>query len=547
MLKRYLGIVVALVFALGVVAWGVPDFIGFQGYLTDVNTGQPVPDTSNASLTFHFYGPGAANPAFSITESPVEIENGYFDVSIDMTGQDLSVNYDVKIEYNNQIFPDKQSLLSVPYALMAKAVEGGGGGGHWQINPANNDLFYDKGNVYVMKKVHTGGIQATGDVTTAGKQSISGNLEVGQKALIGGDILSGGEIKINNANVKYDLTVGRRVGIGTYTPKKALEVIGAGGIKGQSLYEYEFGTLGGANSLKQTGQVLAGTVTVVDGVFGQVADGQAYGYLGKASYPGAFTGPRPAPNAGSVYGLYTVGPKHYVKGDLTMEGKLTMNGSINSSTGSLNLTDGNVWVGQGSVQVDGGNLLIGSGNIGIGTGNPEAKIDVLEGEVRFPGGKDDKGGWKTHFNYGGTSSNAGKNFIRGTTIMADNGGQVAIGTRTPAGGASLQVEGGTRLGGDDAPAIKTRYYEGTTATTTSTTAFTDALLKNKKVIALNCLVKRSDRAYWMTGQQQTISSNQINKYTSNDPRVRFYPATGKIEIENNWGGAKYRLFVVYID
>lgn len=70
-----------------------------------------------------------------------------------------------------------------------------------------------------------------------------------------------------------------------------------------------------------------------------------------------------------------------------------------------------------------GNVLLGygGGKVGIGTANPVAKLDLgSSGEVRFPA---DSGSKTTHFNY----SN-GYNYIRGTTIIADTGGNVGIGT-----------------------------------------------------------------------------------------------------------------------
>ena len=79
------------------------------------------------------------------------------------------------------------------------------------------------------------------------------------------------------------------------------------------------------------------------------------------------------------------------------------------------------------------------GNVGIGTSSPQGRLDVASGAVRLPGG----GGSDTWFNYFGDN----KNYLRGTTVLADLGGSVGIGTSTP--GATLDVPSGSvHLPGD---------------------------------------------------------------------------------------------------
>ncbi len=75
-----------------------------------------------------------------------------------------------------------------------------------------------------------------------------------------------------------------------------------------------------------------------------------------------------------------------------------------------------------------------TGEVGIGTANPGAKLEVSGGEVRFPAGAGAAG--FTHFNF----APDGKNYIRGTTIIADNAGSVGVGTNAPA--SKLHVSGG---------------------------------------------------------------------------------------------------------
>jgi len=77
-----------------------------------------------------------------------------------------------------------------------------------------------------------------------------------------------------------------------------------------------------------------------------------------------------------------------------------------------------------------------SGNVGIGTTNPGARLEVSGGEVRLPPGAGAAG--FTHFNYVGD----GKNYIRGTTIIADNAGSVGIGTASPSSKLTIKSAGG---------------------------------------------------------------------------------------------------------
>jgi hypothetical protein len=72
--------------------------------------------------------------------------------------------------------------------------------------------------------------------------------------------------------------------------------------------------------------------------------------------------------------------------------------------------------------------IASDGKVGIGTASPAAQLHVASGEVRFPPGSAAAAGNNTHFNF----ATDGKNYIRGTTIIADNGGLVGIGTASPA-------------------------------------------------------------------------------------------------------------------
>ena len=80
-------------------------------------------------------------------------------------------------------------------------------------------------------------------------------------------------------------------------------------------------------------------------------------------------------------------------------------------------------------------VLTRSGNVGIGTTSPAAMLHVSSPAgtigVQIP---NSNGTDTTYFNY-----TDGKNWIRGTTILADNGGNVGIGTTSP--GYTLTVAG----------------------------------------------------------------------------------------------------------
>jgi hypothetical protein len=99
--------------------------------------------------------------------------------------------------------------------------------------------------------------------------------------------------------------------------------------------------------------------------------------------------------------------------------------------------------------------ITSGGNVGIGTTSPGAKLQVGAGEVRFPPGAGGAG--FTHFNWEGD----GRNYIRGTTLIADNGGSVGIGTSTPSSrlhvnGGDIRVSGGAFI--DDGVTLNAPDY-----------------------------------------------------------------------------------------
>jgi hypothetical protein len=100
-------------------------------------------------------------------------------------------------------------------------------------------------------------------------------------------------------------------------------------------------------------------------------------------------------------------------------------------------------------------LTINNVGVGVGTASPQASFHVNAGEVRFPPGAGAVG--FTHFNL----YSDGKNYIRGTTIIADNGGSVGIGTTSPSSklhvnGGDIRVSGGSFI--DDGVTLNAPDY-----------------------------------------------------------------------------------------
>ncbi len=106
------------------------------------------------------------------------------------------------------------------------------------------------------------------------------------------------------------------------------------------------------------------------------------------------------------------------------------------------------------------------GDVGIGTASPAAKLHVPTGEVRLQGGSASTNGFSTHFAFD-TGAGVRKNFIRGETTLADDGGNVSIGCDNP--GSKLVIGAGVDASCATAPFSSINAGASTFTTSSSRT------------------------------------------------------------------------------
>jgi hypothetical protein len=257
-----------------------------------------------------------------------------------------------------------------------------------------------------------------------------GNHTATQDLNLNGQLLTGG------GAAGLAVTAAGNVGVGTAAPSQKLQVAG-------QVYSSSGGFRFPDNSVQTTAasaQQLskAGSTISLSGGGGSVTDSDNQTLTLSArnlSISGGNTVALPAAQVLSISGStislgggggsVTVPSSADNLGNHTATQTLSLNGNWLSNDG-----------GAEGISID------NSGRVGIGTAGPVAALELASGELRLPGGG---GVNRTHFNYQNPGQgNDGYNYIRGTTILADLGGSVGVGTAAPT--SRLHVSGSISMG-----------------------------------------------------------------------------------------------------
>ncbi len=195
----------------------IPETVWYQGFLADVDTGDPVNDTSTIVAQLYSAESGGSSLWGPETHNNVSIIEGWFNIELGATLALPAFNappYYLQLTVDGEVFEPRLKLASAPTALRSSIAEQGDG--DWAINGIN--LYRLTGNVGI------------GDSTPDYRLDVEGS--VGATTYYGdGSNLTGiagtndNDWSINGDNV-YHL-VGR-VGIGTSSPENSFHVAAAG-------------------------------------------------------------------------------------------------------------------------------------------------------------------------------------------------------------------------------------------------------------------------------------------------------------------------------
>lgn len=150
-MKRELIIILPfiIIFAVGVTFSQIPEYINYQGYLTD-GSGAAVPD-GDYELTFRIYdAPVGGSELWSETHSSITVTSGLFNVPIGYSNA-LNLSFDspywleIQVGSDAPLFP-RTALLTVPYSFRSLNTEGLQGNAVSDASPSSNQVLKYNGS-----------------------------------------------------------------------------------------------------------------------------------------------------------------------------------------------------------------------------------------------------------------------------------------------------------------------------------------------------------------------------------------------------------------
>ncbi len=195
----------------------IPGTVWYQGFLADVDTGDPINGTSTIIVQLYSAESGGSSLWGPETHSNITIVEGWFNIELGATVSLPAFDappYYLQLTVDGEIFTPRLKLASAPTALRSSVAELGDG--DWAISGIN--VYRLTGNVGI------------GDATPDYKLDVEGS--VGATTYYGdGSNLTGiagtsdNDWAINGDNVYHLLG---RVGVGTANPENTFHVSGAG-------------------------------------------------------------------------------------------------------------------------------------------------------------------------------------------------------------------------------------------------------------------------------------------------------------------------------